>query len=298
MNERSKLERRLKVACEISANHVVAARATERNDALENFAVRSLADGAVVPDLTNVNVANRGAVVTALSEALASVGTNHRDLIAVIPDATCRVALLDFDTLPPKPQEADSVVRFRLKKSLPFEIEKARLSYDVRQNNGVMRVTAVVALPGVIEEYEAVFHEAGFSPGFVVPSTLASFGIVDTSRPTLVINVAIDATSIAIVNNDELLLYRRIENSPEGIYPDQLAEEVYPSFVFFQDTYGLKIERILVGGGASFEALSGPLESGTGVRPQELVPQHALSSVSIGSAQRPYVAGVMGALIS
>ena len=39
-------------------------------------------------------------------------------MIAVLPDAAVRVALLDFDSLPGKREEAEGVVRFRLKKSL------------------------------------------------------------------------------------------------------------------------------------------------------------------------------------
>ncbi len=297
MNGTSKLERRLKLACEISADHVIAARMSENGASLEACAVRTLPPGTVAPGLTNANVSNRDALATTLSDVLASVGASQRDIVVVIPDAACRIALLDFDTLPAKQQDAESVVRFRLKKSLPFDVEHARLSYDVRNANGIMRVIAVVALASVIEEYESALRQAGFAPGFVLPSTLASLGMVDASSPTLLLNISSDSTSIAIVNNDDLALFRTTENTgaPE---PEQVAEDIYPSLVFFQDTYGVKIDHILIGGAASFEPLAQAVEAGAGVRPQELVPQYALSSASAGGTQRPFVAGVMGALIS
>jgi len=56
----------------------------------------------------------------ALREVLDEVAGRSKDVIAVLPDAAARVMLLDFDTLPPNAREADGVVRFRLKKSLPF----------------------------------------------------------------------------------------------------------------------------------------------------------------------------------
>ena len=61
--------------------------------------------------------------LSALRDALSAVAGRSRDVCLVIPDATTRIMLLDFDTLPAKPEEADAVVRFRLKKSLPFEVE-------------------------------------------------------------------------------------------------------------------------------------------------------------------------------
>ena len=299
MNGTPKPERRLKLACEISAEHVVAGRASQQGDVLETCTVRSLPSGAVVPGLTNDNVPNAGALKSVLSDALATIGDSHRDIVAVIPDAACRVTLLDFDSLPSKPAEADAVVRFRLKKALPFDVDRAVLSYDVRQNGAGVRVVAAVSPPGVIEEYESAFRSAGYVPGFVVPSTLASLGIVDASSPTLVVKIAAGITTIAIVNNDDLVLYRTTDNpSGEALDPEQIADDAYPSLIFFQDTYGLQIERILVGGTGSFDLVSRALESCTGVHPQELVPQYALSSAAVGSAQRPFVAGIMGALIS
>jgi type IV pilus assembly protein PilM len=299
MNGTSKLESRLKLACEISASHVVAGRASDNGSAIETCAVRTLPSGAVAPCLTTANVTNRDALATAIADVMTTVGARQRDVIAVIPDAACRTVLLDFDTLPQKPQEADSVVRFRLKKSVPFEVEHACLSYDVRRADSLLRVVAVVALPTVIEEYESAFRQAGLAPGFVVPSTIASLGIVDASRPTLVLNISTDATSIAIVNNDDLVLFRTTENSEDrALEPEQIADDIYPSLVFFQDTYGAKIDRILVGGAPSFEPIAQAIEAGVGVRPQEIVPQHALSSASIGSSQRSFVSGIMGALIS
>jgi type IV pilus assembly protein PilM len=50
----------------------------------------------------------------------------------VVPDAAARVLLLDFDdTAGQTPQEALSVVRFRLRKMVPFDVEDSSVSYQV-----------------------------------------------------------------------------------------------------------------------------------------------------------------------
>ena len=64
----------------------------------------------------------------------------------MLPDAAVRVMLLDFEALPAKHDEAEGVIRFRLKKSLPFDVDKAKVSYHVQPSNGGVRVIAAVAL--------------------------------------------------------------------------------------------------------------------------------------------------------
>ena len=89
-----------------------------------------------------------------------------------MPDAAVRVVLVEFDTLPSDRDEALAVVRFRLKKSLPFDVDKAKVSYHAQKVNNEVRVVAAVAMASVIEDYERAFRDAGFDPGVVLPSTL------------------------------------------------------------------------------------------------------------------------------
>lgn len=287
---------KLKLACEITADRVIAGRSSDHGRALETCSVRTLSPGTIVPGLTAANVISRAALANAVSDALTGISGRQKDVIAIIPDAACRIALLDFDTLPDKPQEADSVVRFRLKKSLPFEVERAKVSYDVRRSNGLVRVVAAVALPSVLDEYETVIREAGFSPGVVVPSTLAALGLVDASRPTLLVKVAQETVSVAIVHENDLLLFRVIESGATDAA--QLADDIYPSLVFLQDTYNVKVEQILLSGTEHLQELAPLLEKNVGIRPEELVTSSVVGAVSISGQQRSLLAGIAGALIA
>jgi len=210
-----------------------------------------------------------------------------------------RVALLDFETLPNTREEAEAVVRFRLKKSLPFEVEKSRVSYHAQNTNDGVRVVAAVVLTSVLEDYEAAFRDAGYSPGIVMPSMLAALGASDGARPTLIVKVDARTTSIAIIESDKLLLLRTLENTRGvTISGEQLAEEVYPSVVFFQDTYHLNIERIFVAGLADTSGAAPALRAQTGAEVQELVRSSQLGSSAGGNVPRWRMAGVVGSLLS
>jgi type IV pilus assembly protein PilM len=290
---------RPKLACEISADRVLAGRVSENGGhVLEACASSELAPGSVVPDLIETNLRQPDAVYETVRDTLGSIGARSRDVIAVLPDASVRVVLLDFDTLPSKRDEAESVVRFRLKKSLPFDVEKAKVSYHVQPSNGSVRVIAAVALANVVEDYEAAFRQAGYEPGVVMPSMLAALGAARAPQPSLVIKVDARTTSIAILDGQQLLLFRTLENTRGvTITGEQLAEEVYPSVVFFQDTYHLNIGQIYVAGLPESGGAAPSLRAQTGAQVTDLVNPSQLGG-SVGSIPKWRMAGVVGALLS
>jgi len=288
-----------KLACELTVDRVLAGRMAEAGGTIESCAAQELAPGSMFPDLVENNLRQREAVRDAIAAALGSLAKGSRDVIAVLPDAAVRVMLLDFETLPDGAEEAAGVVRFRLKKSLPFDVDKAKVSYHVQKSKEGVRVVAAVALANVLDDYEAAFREAGYSPGVVLPAMLAALGGADAARPTLVVKVDAGTTSIAILDKEELLLFRTLENT-RGlmITGDQLAEEVYPSVVFFQDTYHLSLERILVAGLPESSGVISALRTQTGAEVQELVSASQLGPGTATVIPRWRMAAVAGALLS
>jgi type IV pilus assembly protein PilM len=252
----------------------------------------------VVPDLAENNLRERNSVVSALRGALENLGGRSRDIVAIVPDAAVRVVLLDFETLPSGKGEAEGVVRFRLRKSLPFDVDKAKVSYQAETAGAGVRVVAAVALRNVVEDYEAAFREAGFSPGLVLPSMLAALGAAPADRPTLVVKVDAHTTSIAILDHGQLLLFRTLENTRGvTIGGDQLAEDIYPSVVFFQDTYNTNIDQIFVAGISDVAGAAPALQAQTGAEVRELVKASQLG-LGGGSIPKWRMAGVVGALLS
>jgi type IV pilus assembly protein PilM len=294
---RSLNKNRLQVACEVSADAVVAARANQHGQ-LEAYTARELPHGAVLPSLTEANVQRADWLRDTIKTVLDEVAGRERDVVTILPDAAVRVALLDFETLPEKREESEAVVRFRLKKSLPFDVDKARVSYQVQPGSSSkeLKVIAAVALAGVLDEYEAAFRDSGYAPGVVLPSMLAALGAVDAARPTLVVKVDPLTTSIAIMERQQLLLFRTLENARGlNITGEQLAEDVYPSVVFFQDTYKLDVERVYVAGLPHSEVALESLHAQTGVEVQELAGAEPVNGFDGSPSQ---LAGVSGALLS
>jgi len=283
----------LPLACEITPSRVIAARGSSRT--IDSASARSLSAGAVVPGLTGDNVVRPEELRSVLEDVLTTVGVHGRDVTVVLPDSVVRVVLLDFETLPDKYQDAEGVIRFRLKKSLPFDVDKALLSYDVRRTSGGVKVVAAVAQPTVVEQYESAFRAAGYQPGVVLPSSLAALGAVEADRPTLVLKVDAETTTVTIVDQNQLLLFRTLEGGAKAVSGERIAEDVYPSLVFLQDNYGLSVERVLIAGVPSAAEIAPVLEQQTGAKVKDLVD----SSIAPGTGvPRGELAGVVGALLA
>ncbi len=56
-------------------------------------------------------------------------GRKRKDVALILPDFCTRMTVLDFDSFPSDAKEQASLVRFRLKRSVPFDVESAALSY-------------------------------------------------------------------------------------------------------------------------------------------------------------------------
>jgi type IV pilus assembly protein PilM len=217
---------RPRLAVEVRAEGVVAARAEDAAGLLVAVSRADLGEGGLTPGLKVGNVADRAGMTAAIRSALDRVGRGvdrARDVTLIVPDAAVRVLLLDFDALPSKALEALPVVRFRLKKLLPFEVEDAAVSYQVMSSaKGLVTVLAVAIPREVLAEYEGLVTAAGYVPGAVLPSTLAALaglgvgatGSEDSlASAVLVVNAGSQQVTTAIVKGGILMLHRTLEMS-------------------------------------------------------------------------------------
>jgi type IV pilus assembly protein PilM len=226
---------RPRVACEILPQGVVAARSLDAAAAVSAVARVTLAEGAVAPGLKPGNIVDRVAVAAGVRRALEEIGEkpNSRDanVTLVIPDSAVRVLLLEFDSLPNKLTEALPLVRFRLKKLLPFDADDAMVTFQVMSSSKAMVRVLAVAIPrDVLSEYETAVREAGFEPGAVVPSTLAALAGLEDSEPSLVVNANPLGVTAAIVRGGILLLHRSVDLQPHEYVPilSTTAERAVP----------------------------------------------------------------------
>ena len=207
---------------------------------LPAYAFQPLAAGALVPGIGEPNLRAPEAVSAAIRSALDQVSPRTRSVTLVIPDTVVRVFVLDFDSLPAKPAEAIPVLRFRLRKMVPFEVEHAGLSYQVLvENKNECKVLAAV-LPGpILAEYEGAVRAAGYEPGAVLPSSLAALEAIDAMEAVLIANLSPVSLTTSITNGQDLLLYRTLDLPVEpALRLDEVRRGVAVAAAYYEDKLG------------------------------------------------------------
>jgi type IV pilus assembly protein PilM len=244
------------VVLEIAATHVAAARWGRTIGQLVASAVEPLPEGAIVPSATQANIVNAGALSSSIRSVLARVPAEGQHVALLVPDPVIRVFILPFDTFPRRADEALQLLRWRLKKILPFDAEEAVISWRRQQNReGKPEIVTAVARQKIIREYEAAMEEHGVLAGVVQSSTLATLPILDTEDATLLARMGGRNLTTVIVRGETLCVYRSSElgTGTGRLAPQAVLDEVFPAVAFYQDTWGGKVGRLRVAGFADAE---------------------------------------------
>ena len=160
----------------------------------------------------------------------------------VVPDSVLRVFVLDFDSLPARLTEALSVIRFRLRKVVTFDVEQAAVSYQILVETKTACKVLVAVIPGPnLQEYEAVVRQAGFEPGVVLSTGLAALGAVNSDDPVLATNLGTMTLTTSITNGQDLLLYRTI-NLPEDLDKrlQEVQRDIAVASAYYEDKLGVR----------------------------------------------------------
>jgi type IV pilus assembly protein PilM len=238
------------LALEITPERVAAAR-FGRTGALDGYAVETLPQGAIVPSAVESNIGNPAAVKLAVSSACARLKAKDEDVALILPDPVIRVFVQHFDEFPRSAQEAEPMLRWKLKKSVPFEVDETLISY-MRQSpreDGVDIVTALARLR-IVREYEALAEAVELRPGVVLSSSLAAITLLDDQKPTLLARVSENSLTTMIVREGVLCGYRCTELPAQGLdlTPQMLLEEIYPVAAYYQDTWREGVQAVSLTG--------------------------------------------------
>jgi type IV pilus assembly protein PilM len=167
----------------------------------------------------------------------------------ILPDYSARVTVLDFDSFPSDPTEQLSLVRFRIKKTVPFDVESAAVSFHPQTAAGggkrVEVVAAVVALE-VVARFEAAFRAAGFQTGMVTVSSLAAMALAPAGGLTVLVRLGGRTLTVSVLNRGHLRLLRCVELDEVNL--EEILGILHPTFAYIEDELKARPEAMLACG--------------------------------------------------
>jgi len=251
------------LAIEVAPDRVAAAR-WSRAGALDGYALELLPVGALAPSAVEANVVNSAVVKSAVANVCDRLRARDEDVAMILPDTVIRVFVQHFEEFPRSAAEAVPMLRWKLKKSVPFEADETLISYmrQAPREAGVDVVTALARLR-IIREYESLAEGIGLHPGVVLSSSLAAISLLEDEKPTLLARVSGSSLTTAIVRRGVLCGYRCTELPAHGanLTPQMLLEEIFPVAAYYQDTWQETIQSVRVAGlGSRLAEFIRPLE--------------------------------------
>jgi type IV pilus assembly protein PilM len=229
-------------AFEIAADGIAMSRT--RPPAAPQYA--ALPAGALVPSPFKDNVLDHDAFAHAVARLVpAATRRAQRTAALILPDNAMRLAVLDFESFPAKEEERLALVKFRLRKTLPFDVDEAALSYHVQAGN---KVLAAVAPVEIMARYEAPFRAAGLHPGFVTASSLALLELLPVAGSILVAHRSPGALTVLALRQGVVTLARSLELNAGSDQLTEISADLYPTLVYIEDQTGARPEKLIVAG--------------------------------------------------
>jgi len=247
-------------AVELAANRIAGATVDTRGGrpVVAQHAVETLPDGALVPSLTAANVRDRRIVAGVLGRVLDRIGRPRR-IALIVPDSIARVSIVKFEQVPTRADDLEQLIRWQVKKAAPFSIDEAQVSSapGAHAPDG-QEFLVTLARRDIVREYEDLCAEGGADAGVVDLSTLnvanavlAADGAGAAAADWLLVNVAPDSATIAILSGAHVIFFRN-RPTEEGT---SLADLIHQSAMYYEDRLkGAGFARAVLAGGAS----SGP----------------------------------------
>jgi Tfp pilus assembly PilM family ATPase len=260
------------VALEIAAHQASAASIEYRSGTavVSTHATELMPPGALVPSLTAANVHNRQAVIDVIGRVLERTGRPRR-IGLIVPDLVAKVSFVRFEQPPARAADLEQLVRWQVRKTAPFAVDEAQVSFvpGLRASDGQEFVVSL-ARRAIVEEYESICAEAGAYAGVVDLATFNVINAVLASAPPvaasgadsdwLLVNIAPDYASIAILRGKHLIFFRNRVADEEGTLPDL----VHQAAMYYEDR--------LSGGGFARVFLTGAAGAG---------PRHAVDAEQV-----------------
>ncbi|HEY7388957.1 MAG TPA: hypothetical protein VH640_10650 [Bryobacteraceae bacterium] len=255
------------IAFEISETGIAAARVGANNP----VEFRPLKDGVLSVSPLRENVLDADEFAQTVRSLWAGYGSRkRRDIALILPDYATRMAVLDFDQFPSDAKEQLSLVRFRLKRSVPFDVDSAAVSYWAQTGpNKKCDVLAVLAPLEIVARYEAPFRAAGMNPGFVTTSVLAALELAPEAGLSVLAKLTGHVLTVVVRQKSLVKLVRCLEAPSQEL--DDIAAVLLPTFVYIEDNLGGAAESLfLCGFGAQLDAAQRRFQSELGVTVEPL----------------------------
>ena len=255
-------------------------------------------------------IADAGALARAVADLVRRFAEPPRHASLLLPDLWARALAVELGSLPERRELRAEILRFRLKKLVPFRVDELRIDAApiaaVAGQEDPIRALLLYATESVCAAFESAFAEAGVTLGRISNSTLGRLAAVARAAPGdgLHAIAAVEPTGFAIVfaRGDEPVVWRQKgfgAGLDEAERTPLLAAELRLTRTFLDERLGGEpLERVLLAAPpASAAYWTGILADGLEVPVEPLGLAHLPLAGGAGAATASELSALVGAAL-
>ena len=241
------------VALEIAPDCLAAVRVSVKAPrSLERYAVMPLPAGLVVPSLVQPNISSAGEFLNIVRAALAKAEIKSNRISVAIPDASVKVTIHHLDKLPGNESERQQLLKWRLKKTIPFNVEDFQLAYlQQSAESGGSLVLTVNVHKEVQAQFESLFQSLGMHAGYITPSSFAAFELLSRlngqspCKSLLFLKAGWGGITAVMSHQNAIAFFRHVGAAEASLHAsatplpmdsaEELYNEIHPCLMYYQD---------------------------------------------------------------
>lgn len=284
------------VALELDGKEIVLVRLKRRGrgkPVLEAHKIRDIPEGGCDGSVLHPRMGVAPELTARVREMFEATGTKPGKVGLILPDNLAKISLLALPERINSRKQLDEIVRFKLRRSVPFRLEDAVVSYQTLHGNGKgMSILVFLIRRAVVEQYERILEEIGARPGLV---DLCTPNLLNLCRPAIsevcgeggdaaLLNCTNNYFSLIIVRDDRMIFYRckSIVQHQEGDGDSDglLYREIANSLAYYEeklDGKGLKTLFVRSAAGRIDDAIGRIADLGA----EKVVPVDPASSLDL-----------------
>jgi len=186
-----------------------------------------------------------------LRALFAAADTKPGRVSLVLPDNMAKLSLLQLPERPAGRRHFEELIRFKMRRAVPFRMSDAAMSYQVLPGEGGMtQVLVALVRRELVEVYERALEGLGARPGLVDLSTPNLINLcrrriqaeADAGRDVALLNCTATYFSLVILRQARLIFFRcksfGVGEGAPDVADGLLAREVESSLAYYREKLG------------------------------------------------------------
>ena len=252
--------------------------------------------GLVSNSFTEPNIQDTAAFTEAAARLADIAGARGGAVNVTLPDFVSRVSILEFDSVQPKDDDTAQMIKWRMKKLLPFDVEQAVMRWQylgkfVTNEKEQHRFLVSIIKSDIMSQYESALKAAGLKPRRI---ELSSFAVWNLFEPQVSSEAGADGAfalmnltggkMTVIVFDHGVPHFLRIKDmggidDTEQAWVTRMVRELNASVTFYRENYGRNaVETVyLTGDMAGLREVSEEITRSAGLKSGLLDPSRVLT---------------------